>query len=346
MSVRCLAIGDPHIRKDNIEDSEIMIKKIVDQVKLLDPDFVVNLGDTLHYHETMNQTSRTLAVNKFILEIAKIKPIFIIIGNHDRINHTDFMSEYHPFPGEKGLKNVYIIENTQVHYIMGKKFVFVPYVFPGRFKEALFTCIKEEELLDQSITCCFAHQEFHGASFGGGEKSNIGDLWDVRYPYVVSGHIHQYQLLDDGILYIGTPRHQEHGDNTKKTISLLTYTDEREPIEERIDLGMRKKKTFKICATNISNDIKLPEGFILRVVVYGTKSENDAAKLHPKIIELEKELGKPIVYKEIDDKLTVSIRSTFYEESFSTTLLNQCRRDRRKMKFLKNSKNINTELKL
>jgi hypothetical protein len=62
-------------------------------------------------------------------------------------------------------------------------------------------------------------------------KSEAGDPWaDTpafdRSPFVVSGHIHDYQRLGENILYVGTPVQVNYGEGVKKGICLINYDHE------------------------------------------------------------------------------------------------------------------------
>ena len=84
--MRITAIGDTHFRVDNINIVEILIQKIVQILSKNPPDLIVLLGDILHDHERLH----TIAMNKayeFITLLRDISPVYILVGNHDMINH-------------------------------------------------------------------------------------------------------------------------------------------------------------------------------------------------------------------------------------------------------------------
>jgi len=82
MSVKCLAIGDPHFMTSNVTESKDLIKKVNLLTDQLNPDFVVLLGDLLHTHEKIHVTPLTLAT-QFITDLSKKTHVYLIIGNHD-----------------------------------------------------------------------------------------------------------------------------------------------------------------------------------------------------------------------------------------------------------------------
>jgi hypothetical protein len=90
--------------------------------------------------------------------------------------------------------------------MMDRNFVFVPYVPPGMFRQALEFIDPTLDFL-QTADAIFAHQEFRGCKMGP-VISEVGDMWPMegisQSPLVICGHIHDRQELP-GILYVGTP---------------------------------------------------------------------------------------------------------------------------------------------
>lgn len=145
--------------------------------------------------------------------------------------------------------------------------------------------------------CIFAHQEFAGAKMGY-ISSSKGDKWSLEYPYVISGHIHDYQELQENILYVGTPFQQGYADTYDKSISYFTFNEnEKIPIHERIRLNITKKKIIRITCEKIDNFV-LPENCDLKIIIRGTSGEIKAIRKHPNI-EKWQLAGVKINYKEI-----------------------------------------------
>ena len=94
MSVKVLFIGDPHIQTDNIPEAELMIERLKEMATERKPDFIVIAGDLLHHHETLN----TIAMNKahqLVDTMRAIAMTFVLVGNHDYINHKQFLTTNH-----------------------------------------------------------------------------------------------------------------------------------------------------------------------------------------------------------------------------------------------------------
>lgn len=134
--MKILALGDPHFMNGNLYFMRWACHEIFELIDQQQPDLVVCLGDTLHEHERIGMMAQTMAI-KFFFEIANRCRLIVIIGNHDRANATDFLSENHSMVGLLNSPNITVVD----HVIWDRKlnFIYVPYVAPGRFEEALAT---------------------------------------------------------------------------------------------------------------------------------------------------------------------------------------------------------------
>jgi hypothetical protein len=141
-----LCIGDPHYKEHNTIEMQEFNVKILNFVTQNKPDLVVILGDVLHDHKDINVYPLELAT-RMILSLSDIIPVYVLIGNHDRPNNSDFMSNYHPFPGLEFKHNVTLVPRTKETTFKGHRLIFVPYVFPGRFEEALFMYLSHSKML-------------------------------------------------------------------------------------------------------------------------------------------------------------------------------------------------------
>lgn len=328
-SVRCLTIGDPHFKSSNVPESKEMIQKICNKIKELDPDFVVCLGDILHTHEKIHIEPLCLATS-FLLKMAELKPTYLIIGNHDRPNNSDFLTDKHAFNGLKGHNNLYIVDTTEEHVIQNHRFIFVPYVYPGRFMEALN---KLENPLT-NVTSIFAHQEFLNAKMGA-ICSKSGDPWSLSNPLVISGHVHEYDHLQKNIIYTGTPMQHSFGEREDKTISYFTFNEDSSWKEERIDLGLIKRKIIRIKVSDFKDNWQPPTNYLLKLIFYGNTAELKAIMKHPRISELQKQKIL-IAYKEHGKSLTSPLKKPKPREKYLTALQNKIRHNQKLLKTFSN----------
>lgn len=278
--MKIITVGDPHFRKNNVLESKEMVEKLLITVQKEQPKFVVVLGDVLHRHETINVFPLNRA-EEMIIKLSQIAPTFVLIGNHDRPNNSNYLTDEHPFNALKHWKDTYIVDKVMDLVVEGKKFVFVPYVPPGKFMDALNTI--ENPLKDTDII--FAHQEFYGAKMGA-IVSKAGDPWSLDNPLVVSGHVHDFDNLQPNIIYTGTPMQHSFGDKADKTISMFTVDGDIK--HERIDLQLRKKITHYVTPEELHTYIP-PDNVSVKLKVRGDEGAIKAAVKLEKVQELKRQ---------------------------------------------------------
>lgn len=211
--MKLLFIGDPHIKTDNGEDIDILlleIRRITSEEKY---DAIVVGGDVMHYHERLF----TQALNKslhFISTLRDIAPTYVLVGNHDAINNSIFLTNQHWMNALKSWDRVIIVDDV----IDTGHFVLCPYVPPGRLVEALETKLKREDWLERDLI--FAHQEIRGCRMGA-IISTEGDQWLSEYPILVSGHIHDQQKIGENVYYPGTPLQHSFGDSDTRVLARI-----------------------------------------------------------------------------------------------------------------------------
>lgn len=257
--VTCLAIGDPHFQVTNVRECELLIQRVELLIRTMKPTFVVVLGDTLHTHEKIH-VSPLNVVYKFFTMLSELVQTFVLIGNHDMINHSQFLTDQHCFNAFKRWPNLTIVDQVHVARIGGRKFVFCPYVPPGRFVEALDTVKQRSYRLEdpvmltsmpsfirsqlqlsssdpttstlpvyeqeswQDADCVFCHQEFYGCRFNPIQTSTEGDVWPETNPFVIAGHIHDEQKLQSNVYYTGSSMQHGFAETTNKVVVLATFT--------------------------------------------------------------------------------------------------------------------------
>jgi DNA repair exonuclease SbcCD nuclease subunit len=303
--MKVLCIGDPHFRVDNIPEVDEFIEKLLPLIDSSNPDFIVVLGDVLHTHERLH----TIPLNKaydFINLLRQKKKTFVLVGNHDYIQNQQFLTENHWMNGMKEWDNVTIVDKVISAY--DNKFVFCPYVPPGRFEEALNGSglpWKEE------TQCIFAHQEFFGCKMGA-IISTDGDKWEESNPYVVSGHIHSKQKPQPNIYYTGSAMQHAFGESEQNIIAVIDYDKKSINIHE-VDLGLKRKKivyvamdsvdTFSLSPSETKDDIKL--------TLKGQFEDFKAFKKTEKYKELTK-TGVKVVFK--TDKKEEALKDEFLQK--------------------------------
>lgn len=254
--MKTLIIGDPHFKYKNIIDCEIYSKNVIEIAKKHQPDFIVILGDILDSHEIVRTQPHKL-VESFFEGLSGVAPTYVLIGNHDYINNSQFLTDNHIFGPFKKWPNIFIIDAP--HYVeMGNKsFVFMPYVPPGRFMDALDVLTTKYDEPWEFVDCIFAHQEFKGCKIRSdtGFKSAVGDVWDENNPFVISGHMHNSQRVGANIFYTGSSIQHSHKES-QKYLFLADWDKEgefpNEPKLTKLSLGMKVKKWLSITVDKLT----------------------------------------------------------------------------------------------
>lgn len=241
---KIIAIGDPHIKLDNFEDFNLFeesLHRLIDSEK---PDFIVVLGDILHYHEKIFTQCLNRAYH-FIKKLGERALTFVLVGNHDMINNQQFLSENHWMNSMKKFSsNIVIVDKVSRH----QDFLFCPYVSPGRFVEALSTIGEDYDYNRANII--FAHQEFKGCKMGA-IISEEGDPWtDPNLPLVVSGHVHLNQWVGEKVYYTGSALQHAFGESEKNIIGVITVLDKDKIDIREVDLDLPRKQIITSTVDN------------------------------------------------------------------------------------------------
>jgi DNA repair exonuclease SbcCD nuclease subunit len=247
-----ICIGDPHFKVENVLEVKQFMEKILVVLEYKKPSFIVILGDILHTHEKIHTDAMNMAY-KFINAINKISKTYILVGNHDMISNQIFLTPDHWMNGMKEWKNTIIVDKVIKEEINGNLFVFVPYVYAGRFQEALYSLNDDDKEYYKKAKCIFAHQEFYGCKMGA-IVSIDGDKWDLDNPNIISGHIHNNQKPQENIYYPGSSIETSFGESQNNIIAFLEFKDENKNyFLEEIDLKLPRKKIVYLDVDSVEN---------------------------------------------------------------------------------------------
>lgn len=226
-----LCIGDLHIsykRYKPYEEFKYKLKKHLDDVKY---DFIVMLGDMIDLKDGGKYKKEA---DEFLLLLASYTKTYFLIGNHDYdLDGKQYFSD---------LKHEnLIIVDIPVRY---GDYIFCPYTEKGNFFNSM------KHLDGKGVKMIFAHQEFKRANRGEGIISYDGDVWNPKYPRIISGHIHDYQVLGN-IMYVGSPYQFSANDN--HFLRRLYYF--KDDIPHRINLNLTKCRNQRIKESEIDGYI-------------------------------------------------------------------------------------------
>lgn len=284
MTTTVLVIGDIHFRKNHIREGQEFTEKTVKKAKTItNLNFIVLLGDILDSHERTDTTSYNLACN-FIEQLSEISKVFVLIGNHDIADQNEFLSKRHFFNPLKKWTNVTIVDSVKSTKFHSQLFVFCPYVPKGRLREALET---NTDILWETSTCIFVHQEVRGCSYGG-VVSTDGDVWDRDLPPLISGHIHNSQKIGENVYYPGSSLQIKTNENPDKRVWRVTFAEDRLKIV-KIDLKIKFIKKMQLSVDEIKTfDKNLVDVYNIVLYLSGSRDEFKDLKKSKLYLELRK----------------------------------------------------------
>jgi DNA repair exonuclease SbcCD nuclease subunit len=310
---RFLAIGDPHFRQETLHLLDLYISRVLDVIREHNPDAVVILGDLLHTHERLHTTILNKA-HDFVEAVSQVRPVHVLVGNHDYINNSQFLSSSHWMNGMKKWPNVRIVDEVVVTEINGVRAVMCPYVPPGRFREALGENITGADLV-------FCHQEFKGCKMGA-IVSVEGDEWFDDDPYVISGHVHDKQRLAHNLYYAGSSLQHAYGESHDKTIALVDVRTEGAVEVSELSLAMPIKSIIYTTISELkekgaSTERRGPDDQV-RYTITAPKAERkqfEKTKLYKEMVKR----GDKVVFRDVDEGVKVCAPSAGEEKVASTT---------------------------
>ena len=322
-----LVIGDPHFRTKQVDIGDLLIIKCTKAVNKYKPDVVVVLGDILHTHNSTKQIPYNQA-GKFIEALSQSCVVHVLIGNHDYINNSQFMSDNHFFNPMKKWENVFIVDKAQSFFYKNRKIVMCPYVPDGHFFEALNSV--EDGWEDASLI--FGHQTIHGVSEENNKVIECSDIWDDSYPPLISGHIHKPQMLNN-VYYPGSAVQVDLNEDPEKRLWLVKLTDSKvgslrdsdySPFTfKKINLHIKghKQETIKIEEVE-TFDVTLTKKYYIILKIEGVSDDFKEFRKSSKYKEFIengiKVSFKPITtYKSLFDDISTKNR---YDTSYKSVL--------------------------
>jgi DNA repair exonuclease SbcCD nuclease subunit len=214
-SVRVFYLTDLHFKKTTVSRNTEISEAIIKVASTTEFDFIVLGGDLLNDHQKIDSHTLCQSV-EMIQKLSLIKPVYLLIGNHECTNNTETEHEIHPFTALRYWEKVSVIDKPKIIHLKGFSFGFAPYYPPGTFKKMVLN----DEM--SQVQVIFCHQEFQSSSYNG-ISSVVGDSWDSTDPFVISGHIHLQQVSQSNIFYPGSSVQSDFGDLGDKTAFLLTF---------------------------------------------------------------------------------------------------------------------------
>lgn len=302
-NLKILTVGDPHFKKTNIPDCDLLISKLRELIIKEMPNYIVILGDVLDTHETIDECPLNKAYE--LINMCRVyAKTYILVGNHDYRNNSQFLTENHWMNGIKEWKNCVVVDKVLSENMGDKLFYFAPYVPEGRFVEALQTNPGNWK----GAASIFCHQEFLGCKMGA-FVSEKGDDWKLDSPFIISGHIHQQQQPQQNIYYTGSSLQNAFGESDHNIIVIFEWGVDNTPNIREIDFNLPRKKIIYMDMDKVEDYVIDAEkdNSKLKITLSGNTEEFKIFKKTQKYQELLKNDIK-VVFKGVKD-LTISRKS-------------------------------------
>lgn len=301
-----LVVGDPHLKENLLFESRELVRKIVEHARENPPRFIVILGDVLDRHNIYEAFAFDL-MNTFLRDLYQIAKTFVLVGNHDRVNNSDFLSGVSPFSPmhEWDQTRIRIADKPISETIDGEEYIFAPYVPEGRFIESLNLHLPHW----QKARAIFAHNTVKGARVAKRETGDVIanniDEWRLDYPQLIAGHLHEGHEFNN-ILYVGTPKQQNDSESEDKGIFRMKFSPQFTYV--KIPLHFPPKRKIEISA-DILESFQIPDdGAKYRILINSLSSSLPLVMKHPKVKEWIargfKVEGKPISISTITESST------------------------------------------
>lgn len=325
-----LIVGDLHFKPGNVRQTTIIQQDIMEIINKQEILMVILLGDTLDNHEKINMECYNRACDMFDMIISTGIPLFVIIGNHDRANNKVYMTNRHPFRGYCNISGIKIVDKCYLHQftvtqndgnIANLKFCFVPFVPDGMYLQALSDC----NINPNEVSIFFSHSEFHGCKINKLSKSKC-DIWPVEYPLNISGHIHDEEVVQDNLIYVGTPFQHTYSDSIDKGLFIMNLRNGEYKLE-KLKTNVPRKVTWQVHYTQLQN-ITLNPDLDIKLEIFGPTQCVKELMKRPDMIEkfgsVVKRYKDETVKDSSKDLITVPASDN---QQFSQIFLNEISKD-------------------
>jgi len=283
--MKLLAIGDPHFRTDNIQETKDFTEELKQYLeKNLDIDTIIVLGDILHTHEKLHTDALNAAVDFFKMLVALERNSFVLVGNHDATSNSIFLTKNHWLNILKEWGTITVVDYPTKFKISNDIFITLcPYVPEGRFIEALdlISDWKQSKII-------FGHQTLNGAKMGAIVAQDVEE-WEEEYPMLISGHIHDKQRVKKNLYYTGSSLQHSYGEGSDKSLCLISIENNEINFED-VYLQIKRKKILYVDINNIE-EVK---DMLKSDIEYKIALKGDA-------IEEFKALKKSAIFKELSE---------------------------------------------
>lgn len=217
-------------------------------------DRIVFVGDLFGPVGDNISTQTLSAVCEFVEKISKIKPLDMIVGNHDLSASTNYKNVHKLIPF-KYFDNVTVYDNP---FEIGN-IIFMPYCTSDEYA----TCFLEN-IRDKQNKVVFSHLELKGINLGNDIETTHGVPLDLltQFKMTIQGHYHGSSNYGKNIQVIGSTQRLSFKDPGKSRNNIIIYDDETNKIERRSFscpdwLTFNDDNIDQVLTTDLNNYVKV-----------------------------------------------------------------------------------------
>lgn len=278
--MKVLAIGDQHFKLDNITQVELFINKLSSHLLREKYDVIISGGDLLDTHERLHTQCLNKAIDYLKLLSSNAKT-YVLVGNHDMINPSQFLTTNHWLNAVKEWDKKYditVVDKPEKYIKDNYTLVMCPYVPDGMFCSAL-DILNNEEFNWKNANLIFGHQTMDGVKMGSITAEKVEE-WKQEYPTMISFHVHDMQMVSSNLFYTGSCMQHSFGETIRKYLWRIELTDENIQDDDtisffnkvgstsvscnKIDLGVPRRKIIN-CTTKELEEMKSIDDVIPRI---------------------------------------------------------------------------------
>ena len=236
--MRYLCFSDIHFhgthRFSHITDEGYTIRELehlscaqtlIDICNKEDIDRIVFCGDLYQAVGDNLSTQTQSAVCEFVEKISKIKPLDMLVGNHDLSGTTNFKAVHKLIPF-KYFNNVTVYDSP----VEKDGIVYMPYCTSDEYATTVLENIK-----DKKNKVVFSHLELKGINLGNGIETTHGVPLALlsQFKMTIQGHYHGSSSYGPNIKVIGSTQRLSFKDPGKSRNNIIIYDTETNKVERR-----------------------------------------------------------------------------------------------------------------
>ena len=190
-----------------------------------DIDRIVFVGDLFGPVGDNISTQTLSAVCEFIEKLSKIKPLDMLVGNHDLSSTTNYKNVHKLVPF-KYFNNVTVYDKP----VEVGNIVFMPYCTSDEYATSILENVKDKE-----NKIVFSHLELKGINLGNGIETTHGVPLDLleKFKMTIQGHYHSGNGYAKNIQVVGSTQRLSFKDPGKARNNIIIYDTETNKIERR-----------------------------------------------------------------------------------------------------------------